>query len=176
MINEESNKKLTDQIKALRRALAAELGFVMPSIRIQDNMQLPANEYNIYIKEGTYTGVGNTNLTVNGNYFINFIGDGADKTIIDGQLNYTINPNPGFVWGSSQTWWPWVNTTGNWFMNITAGNGTFEVSDFRVQNCYSPSGSSIAACNAATIDNYANLKARQQTYTSIITQQVVVQV
>ncbi|MBE6453762.1 MAG: flagellar biosynthesis protein FlhA [Alphaproteobacteria bacterium] len=51
LINEESNRKLTDQIKALRRALAAELGFVMPSIRIQDNMQLEANEYNIYIKE-----------------------------------------------------------------------------------------------------------------------------
>ena len=51
LINEETNKKLTDQIKALRRALAAELGFVMPSIRIQDNMQLEANEYNIYIKE-----------------------------------------------------------------------------------------------------------------------------
>ena len=51
LINEETNKKLTDQIKALRRALAAELGFVMPSIRIQDNMQLAPNEYNIYIKE-----------------------------------------------------------------------------------------------------------------------------
>lgn len=51
LINEESNRKLTDQIKALRRALALELGFVMPSIRIQDNMQLEANEYNIYIKE-----------------------------------------------------------------------------------------------------------------------------
>ena len=51
LINEETNRKLTDQIKALRRALAAELGFVMPSIRIQDNMQLEANEYNIYIKE-----------------------------------------------------------------------------------------------------------------------------
>ena len=51
LINEESNRKLTDQIKALRRALATELGFVMPSIRIQDNMQLEANEYNIYIKE-----------------------------------------------------------------------------------------------------------------------------
>lgn len=51
LINEEANKKLTDQIKALRRALASELGFVMPSIRIQDNMQLDANEYNIYIKE-----------------------------------------------------------------------------------------------------------------------------
>ena len=51
LINEETHRKLTDQIKALRRALASELGFVMPSIRIQDNMQLEANEYNIYIKE-----------------------------------------------------------------------------------------------------------------------------
>lgn len=51
LINEDTNRKLTDQIKALRRALASELGFVMPSIRIQDNMQLEANEYNIYVKE-----------------------------------------------------------------------------------------------------------------------------
>lgn len=51
LVNEQNNRKLTDQIKALRRSLAVELGFVMPSIRIQDNMQLPPNEYNIYIKE-----------------------------------------------------------------------------------------------------------------------------
>ena len=51
LINEDNNRKLTDQIKALRRSLAIELGFVMPSIRIQDNMQLEPNEYNIYIKE-----------------------------------------------------------------------------------------------------------------------------
>lgn len=51
LINEDTNRKLTDQIKALRRALASELGFVMPSIRIQDNMQLEANEYNIFVKE-----------------------------------------------------------------------------------------------------------------------------
>ncbi|WNJ99141.1 flagellar biosynthesis protein FlhA [Thalassospiraceae bacterium LMO-JJ14] len=44
-------QKLTDQIKALRRQLAAEVGFVMPSVRIQDNMQLPANVYVIRIKE-----------------------------------------------------------------------------------------------------------------------------
>jgi flagellar biosynthesis protein FlhA len=43
--------KLTDQIKALRRQLAAELGFVLPSVRIQDNMQLGAQEYAIYVKE-----------------------------------------------------------------------------------------------------------------------------
>ena len=44
-------QKLTDQIKALRRQLAAEVGFVMPSVRIQDNMQLPANVYVIRVKE-----------------------------------------------------------------------------------------------------------------------------
>ncbi len=43
--------KLTDQIKALRRQLATEVGFVMPSVRIQDNMQLPANTYVIRVKE-----------------------------------------------------------------------------------------------------------------------------
>ncbi len=43
--------KLTDQIKALRRQLAADVGFVMPSVRIQDNMQLPANSYVIRVKE-----------------------------------------------------------------------------------------------------------------------------
>jgi flagellar biosynthesis protein FlhA len=43
--------RLTDQVKALRRQLAAEFGFVMPSVRIQDNMQLAANAYVIFVKE-----------------------------------------------------------------------------------------------------------------------------
>jgi len=43
--------KLTEQIKALRRSLAAEMGFVMPSVRILDNVQLDANSYIIKIKE-----------------------------------------------------------------------------------------------------------------------------
>lgn len=51
LINENSNRRLTDQIKALRRALALEMGFVMPSVRIQDNMRLSPNTYVIYIKE-----------------------------------------------------------------------------------------------------------------------------
>lgn len=51
LINEVSNRRLTDQIKALRRALALDMGFVMPSVRIQDNMQLSPNSYVIYIKE-----------------------------------------------------------------------------------------------------------------------------
>jgi flagellar biosynthesis protein FlhA len=51
MINSPRGVRLTDQIKALRRALAADVGFVMPSVRIQDNMQLAANTYVVFIKE-----------------------------------------------------------------------------------------------------------------------------
>ena len=43
--------RLTEQIKALRRSLAMEMGFVMPSVRILDNVQLEANTYAIKIKE-----------------------------------------------------------------------------------------------------------------------------
>jgi len=43
--------RLTEQIKSLRRAIAAEMGFVLPPVRIQDNMQLPANTYCIRVKE-----------------------------------------------------------------------------------------------------------------------------
>ncbi len=43
--------RLTEQIKALRRSLAMEMGFVMPAVRILDNVQLDANAYSIKIKE-----------------------------------------------------------------------------------------------------------------------------
>jgi flagellar biosynthesis protein FlhA len=43
--------RLTEQIKALRKSLAIEMGFVMPSVRILDNVQLEANTYIIKIKE-----------------------------------------------------------------------------------------------------------------------------
>lgn len=43
--------RLTDQIKALRRQLATEFGFVMPQVRIQDNVHLGAESYVIRIKE-----------------------------------------------------------------------------------------------------------------------------
>ncbi|MDC9825210.1 flagellar biosynthesis protein FlhA [Devosia sp. ZB163] len=43
--------RLTEQIKALRRQLATELGFIMPPVRILDNMQLEPNDYRVKIKE-----------------------------------------------------------------------------------------------------------------------------
>jgi flagellar biosynthesis protein FlhA len=51
LINSETGQRLTDQIKALRRQLAGDMGFVLPSVRIQDNMQLPANTYVVRVKE-----------------------------------------------------------------------------------------------------------------------------
>ncbi len=42
---------LPDQVKALRRQLAHDLGFLMPPVRIQDNLQLPANTYVVRLKE-----------------------------------------------------------------------------------------------------------------------------
>jgi flagellar biosynthesis protein FlhA len=51
LIGGSGGPRLTEQIKALRRQLASELGFVMPPVRIQDNIQLPANTYVIRIKE-----------------------------------------------------------------------------------------------------------------------------
>ncbi len=51
LINDVKGHRITDQIKALRRQLAQEMGFVMPAVRILDNMQLGSNEYRISVKE-----------------------------------------------------------------------------------------------------------------------------
>ena len=51
LINDTRGYRLTDQIKALRRQLASDMGFVMPSVRILDNMQLPSNAYVVRVKE-----------------------------------------------------------------------------------------------------------------------------
>ncbi len=51
LINDLEGRRLTDQIKALRRTLATDYGFVMPAVRILDNMRLPSQGYMIRIKE-----------------------------------------------------------------------------------------------------------------------------
>jgi flagellar biosynthesis protein FlhA len=51
LVNGTGTNRLTDQIKGLRRQLASDMGFVLPSVRIQDNLQLGANTYVIRIKE-----------------------------------------------------------------------------------------------------------------------------
>lgn len=51
LVNSGEGNRLTEQIKALRRQLATDMGFVLPSIRIQDNLQLQANGYRVMVKE-----------------------------------------------------------------------------------------------------------------------------
>ena len=43
--------RLSEQIRALRRTTAQEIGFVLPSVRIQDNLQLPPDAYVVRVKE-----------------------------------------------------------------------------------------------------------------------------
>ena len=47
----QGENKLTDQIKGLRRQFAEDMGYILPSVRIQDNLQLPSNSYVVRIKE-----------------------------------------------------------------------------------------------------------------------------
>jgi flagellar biosynthesis protein FlhA len=47
----DGSDRLTEQIKALRRQIASEMGFVMPSVRILDNVQMESNAYVIKLKE-----------------------------------------------------------------------------------------------------------------------------
>ena len=51
LVQGDGGNKLTDQIKGLRRQLAEDMGYVLPAVRIQDNLQLPANAYIVKIKE-----------------------------------------------------------------------------------------------------------------------------
>jgi flagellar biosynthesis protein FlhA len=51
LVNNDGEAKLTEQIKGLRKQMAEDMGFVLPSVRIQDNLQLQANSYVVRIKE-----------------------------------------------------------------------------------------------------------------------------
>jgi len=46
----QGDSELLDKIKAIRKTIATELGFVIPQIRISDNANLSPNEYEFYLK------------------------------------------------------------------------------------------------------------------------------
>lgn len=46
----QGNSELLDKIKAIRKTIASELGFVIPQIRISDDSNLGPNEYQLYLK------------------------------------------------------------------------------------------------------------------------------
>jgi flagellar biosynthesis protein FlhA len=51
LLNDVDGRKLTDQIKALRKQLAQDMGVIMPTVRVLDNLRNPADQYTIRIKE-----------------------------------------------------------------------------------------------------------------------------
>lgn len=51
LLNRTDGVKITDQIKNIREQMGLELGFVLPAVRMQDNMDLADNQYSIKIKE-----------------------------------------------------------------------------------------------------------------------------
>lgn len=51
LVNDEEKTRLPLQIRAMRRQIASDYGFVMPALRIQDNLQLPSHSYVISVKE-----------------------------------------------------------------------------------------------------------------------------
>ena len=46
----QGNSELLDKIKAIRKTIASELGFVIPQIRISDDATLAPNEYRLFLK------------------------------------------------------------------------------------------------------------------------------
>ena len=71
----DENYRLTDQIKSLRRQIASESGFIMPQVRIQDNLQLPPNTYVVRIKE---IEVGSSDIRPNRLLVMDASGDSID--------------------------------------------------------------------------------------------------
>ena len=51
LVSAEQGARLTEHIKNLRRQMIQEIGFILPAVRIQDNVQLPAMTYTIRVKE-----------------------------------------------------------------------------------------------------------------------------
>lgn len=50
LIEAEAGGDLLERIAQIRKQVALELGFVLPSVRVRDNLQLPPNQYNIKLR------------------------------------------------------------------------------------------------------------------------------
>jgi len=50
LVDVEQNGELLDRIRSLRRQIAQEIGIIIPSVHIQDNMQLKPGEYTLSLK------------------------------------------------------------------------------------------------------------------------------
>lgn len=50
LVDPEQGGEILDRITLMRRQIAMDLGYVVPPIRIRDNIQLPSNDYRVKIK------------------------------------------------------------------------------------------------------------------------------
>jgi flagellar biosynthesis protein FlhA len=57
MVDPQQNGQLLDRVKGVRRKLSQELGFLIPSVHIRDNLDLKPNQYRIML-HGVVTGEG----------------------------------------------------------------------------------------------------------------------
>ncbi len=92
LVDQSKQDNLLDRISGIRRQLAADLGFILPSVRIRDNMQLPTNQYRIKIR-GSEIAIGETRphqlLAM-------------DSGITTGEINGELTTEPAF---GLQAWW-----------------------------------------------------------------------
>lgn len=51
LLNSQQGHRLAEQVKSLRKQMIKEYGFVMPQVRVKDNLQLEHNSYLIRVKE-----------------------------------------------------------------------------------------------------------------------------
>ncbi len=50
LVDIEQDGELLDRVKSIRRQMAQEIGIIIPSVHIQDNMQLKPGEYRIFLR------------------------------------------------------------------------------------------------------------------------------
>ena len=51
LVNNEGDVKLTEQLKGLRKQMAEDMGFILPTVRVMDNLRHSANTYVVLIKD-----------------------------------------------------------------------------------------------------------------------------
>ncbi len=80
LVDIDQNGELLERIKSIRRQLVQELGIIVPSVHIQDNMQLKPGEYSILLKGNE---VARGELMTN--YFLAMKPEAGEEHDIEGQ-------------------------------------------------------------------------------------------
>lgn len=91
----ESGENLLDRVRRVRQKIAAELGLVLPKVRIRDNSALDENQYLVKIKGETVAlGIAYPNMSfaVDGGFAFGRIQGLQTKNPVDGSAAFWIDP------------------------------------------------------------------------------------